>query len=132
MIQEIFLKRAANIRKEYLRIRFDISSYEKNVKDLLWALEQKSTDLNELKVKLDSNRINSAEQAKTELLNIMMEIEDETNKNEKYVDNLNKNIEKLKEDEVFLFRDIKQRYPEMNDADIKEEVQNYIKKLNLS
>jgi len=132
MIQEIFLKRAANIRKEYLRIRYDISSYEKNVKDLLWALEQKSTDLNELKVKLDSNRINSAEQAKTELLNIMMEIEDETNKNEKYVDNLNKNIEKLKEDEVFLFRDIKQRYPEMNDADIKEEVQNYIKKLNLS
>ena len=55
MIQEIFLKRAANIRKEYLRITRDINSYEKNVRDLLGALEQKSTDLDSLKNKLDSN-----------------------------------------------------------------------------
>jgi len=132
MIQEIFLKRAANIRKEYLRITRDINSYEKNVRDLLGALEQKSTDLESLKNKLDSNRINGAEEAKMELLNIIMEVEDETNKNEKYIDNLNKNIEKLKEDELLLFRDIKQRYPEMSDPDIKNEIQSYIKKLNLS
>jgi chromosome segregation ATPase len=132
MIQEIFLKRAANIRKEYLRITRDINSYEKNVRDLLGALEQKSTDLESLKNKLDSNRINSPEEAKMELLNIIMEVEDETNKNEKYIDNLNKNIEKLKEDELLLFRDIKQRYPEMSDPDIKNEIQSYIKKLNLS
>ena len=132
MIQEIFLKRAANIRKEYLRITRDINSYEKNVRDLLGALEQKSTDLESLKNKLYSNRINSPEEAKMELLNIIMEVEDETNKNEKYIDNLNKNIEKLKEDELLLFRDIKQRYPEMSDPDIKNEIQSYIKKLNLS
>jgi chromosome segregation ATPase len=132
MIQEIFLKRAANIRKEYLRITRDINSYEKNVRDLLGALEQKSTDLESLKNKLDSNRINSAEEAKMELLNIIMEVEDETNKNEKYIDNLNKNIEKLKEEELLLFRDLKQRYPEMSDPDIKNEIQSYIKKLNLS
>jgi len=132
MIQEIFLKRAVNIRKEYLRITRDITSYERNVRDLLDALEQKSEDLNNLKDKLDSNRINSPEQAKMELLNIIMEVEDETNKNEKYIDNLNKSIERLKEDEISLFREIKQRYPEMNDIDIKNEVQSYIKKLNLS
>ena len=132
MIQEIFLKRAANIRKEYLTITRDINSYEKNVRDLLGALEQKSTDLESLKNKLDSNRINSPEEAKMELLNIIMEVEDETNRNEKYINNLNKNIEKLKEDELLLFRDIKQRYPEMSDSDIKNEIQSYIKKLNLS
>ena len=132
MIQEIFLKRAANIRKEYLRITRDINSYEKNVRDLLGALEQKATDLDSLKNKLDSNRINNPEEAKMELLNIIMEVEDETNRNEKYINNLNKNIEKLKEDELLLFRDVKQRYPEMNDLDIKNEIQSYIKKLNLS
>jgi len=132
MIQEIFLKRAANIRKEYLTITRDINSYEKNVRDLLGALEQKSTDLESLKNKLDSNRINSPEEAKIELLNIIMEVEDETNRNEKYINNLNKNIEKLKEDELLLFRDIKQRSPEMSDSDIKNEIQSYIKKLNLS
>jgi hypothetical protein len=38
----------------------------------------------------------------------------------------------LKDDEVLLYRDIKQRYPEMNDSEIKNEVQEYIQKLNLS
>ena len=70
--------------------------------------------------------------AKSELLKIMMELEDEINNNDGYINRLNINIDKLKEDEISLFRDIKQRYPEMTDSEIKNEVQDYIKKLNLS
>ena len=62
----------------------------------------------------------------------MMELETEINSNETFINNLNKNIDKLKEDEVLLYKDIKQRYPEMNDSEIKNEVQEYIQKLNLS
>jgi chromosome segregation ATPase len=132
MIQEIFLKRAYNIRKEYLGIRNNIDDYEKNVKLLLKTLEDKSVDLQDLKDKIDTNKIHDPEMAKFELLKIMMELEDEINKNDGYINKLNTNIDKLKEDEVSLFRDIKQRYPEMSDQDIKKEVQDYIKKLNLS
>jgi len=132
MIQEIFLKRALNIRKEYLSIKYNISSYEKNIRDILTILEEKSVDLNELKTKLDENKINDPEMAKSQLLKIMMELESEINNSETFINNLNKNIDKLKEDETQLFRDIKQRYPEMNESEIKNEVQEYIKKLNLS
>lgn len=132
MIQEIFLKRALNIRKEYISIKYNISSYEKNIKDILMILEEKAVDLNELKTKLDENKINDPEMAKSQLLKIMMELESEINNSETFINNLNKNIDKLKEDETQLFRDIKQRYPEMNDSEIKNEVQEYIKKLNLS
>ena len=132
MIQEIFLKRAYNIRKHYLRIRHNIDEYEKNVKLLLKTLEGKSVDLQELKDKIDTNKIHDPEMAKSELLKIMMELEDEINKGDGYINRLNTNIDKLKEDEISLFRDIKQRYPEMTDQDIKNEVQDYIKKLNLS
>ena len=132
MIQEIFLKRAYNIRKEYLGIRNNIDDYEKNVKLLLKTLEDKSVDLQDLKDKIDTNKIHDPEMAKFELLKIMMELEDEINKNDGYINKLNTNIDKLQEDEVSLFRDIKQRYPEMSDQDIKKEVQDYIKKLNLS
>lgn len=132
MIQEIFLKRALNIRKEYISIKYNISSYEKNIRDILTILEEKAVDLNELKTKLDENKINDPEMAKSQLLKIMMELESEINNSETFINNLNKNIDKLKEDETQLFRDIKQRYPEMNDPEIKNEVQEYIKKLNLS
>ena len=75
MIQEIFLKRAVNIRKEYLSIKYDISSYEKNIRDILNALESKAVDLNDLKKKLDENKIHDPEMAKSQLLKIMMELE---------------------------------------------------------
>jgi chromosome segregation ATPase len=132
MIQEIFLKRAYNIRKEYLGIRSNIDDYEKNVKLLLRKLEEKSFSLQDLKDKIDSNKIHDPEMAKSELLKIMMELEDEINNNDGYINRLNTNIDRLKEDEISLFRDIKQRYPEMTDSEIKNEVQDYIKKLNLS
>ena len=132
MLQEIFLKRAYNIRKEYLGIRNNIDDYEKNVKSLLRKLEEKSFSLQDLKDKIDSNKIHDPEMAKSELLKIMMELEDEINNNDGYINRLNINIDKLKEDEISLFRDIKQRYPEMTDSEIKNEVQDYIKKLNLS
>ena len=132
MIQEIFLKRAYNIRKEYLGIRNNIDDYENNVKSLLRKLEEKSFSLQDLKDKIDSNKIHDPEMAKSELLKIMMELEDEINNNDGYINRLNINIDRLKEDEISLFRDIKQRYPEMTDSEIKNEVQDYIKKLNLS
>jgi chromosome segregation ATPase len=132
MIQEIFLKRAYNIRKEYLGIRNNIDDYERNVKLLLRKLEEKSFSLQDLKDKIDSNKIHDPEMAKSELLKIMMELEDEINNNDGYINRLNTNIDRLKEDEISLFRDIKQRYPEMTDSEIKNEVQDYIKKLNLS
>ena len=113
MIQEIFLKRAYNIRKEYLGIRNNIDDYEKNVKSLLRKLEEKSFSLQDLKDKIDSNKIHDPEMAKSELLKIMMELEDEINNNDGYINRLNINIDRLKEDEISLFRDIKQRYPEI-------------------
>jgi chromosome segregation ATPase len=132
MIQEIFLKRAYNIRKEYLGIRNNIDDYERNVKLLLRKLEEKSFSLQDLKDKIDSNKIHDPEMAKSELLKIMMELEDEINNNDGYINRLNTNIDRLKEDEISLFRDIKQRYPEMTQSEIKNEFQDYIKKLNLS
>jgi uncharacterized protein YdiU (UPF0061 family) len=132
MIQEIFLKRAFNIRKEYILIKYNISLYEKNIRDILTILEEKAVDLNDLKINLDQNKINDPEMAKSKLLKIIMELESEINNSETFVNNLNKNIDKLKEDENQLFRDIKQRYPEMVDSEIKNEVQEYIQKLNLS
>ncbi len=54
------------------------------------------------------------------------------NKTSKSIDSAEEIIEKLKKQEIELFKDIKQRYPEMSDGQIRNEIQSYIDKLKLS
>jgi len=132
MIQEIFLKKAVQIRKDYLRLRSGINFYENSIKDLLKMIENKSQELNDFKEDLDKSRITDADDAKNKLLKIIMDIENEYNNSNFQINKIDKDIEKLKQEELELFRQIKQRYPEMLDKDIKQEVQNYLEKMNLS
>lgn len=131
MIQEIFLKKAVQIRKDYLRLRSGINFYENSIKDLLKMIENKSQELNDFKEDLDKSKITDAEEAKSKLLKIIMDIENEYNSSNFQINKIDKDIEKLKQEELELFRQIRQRYPEMSDKDIKQEVQNYLEKMNL-
>jgi uncharacterized coiled-coil DUF342 family protein len=132
MIQEIYLKRAANIRKEYLSTQNKTVDYEKSLKELVSLIDNTSKDLDDLLEKLNSNYVNDPEEAKQSLLKIFIDLEDEYNKTSKSIDNAEETIEKLKKQEIELFRDIKQRYPEMSDGQIRNEIQSYIDKLKLS
>ena len=132
MIQEIYLKRAASIRKEYLSTQKKTIDYEKSLKQLVGLIDNTSKDLDDFLGKLNSNYVNDPEEAKQGLLKIFMDLESEYNKTSKSIDNAEEVIEKLKKQELELFRDIKQRYPEMNEAQIRNEIQSYIDKLKLS
>jgi chromosome segregation ATPase len=132
MIQEIFLKKAVQIRKEYLKLKYDIGFYENSIKDLLKMIESKSKELGDFKEDLDKSKITDADVAKSRLLKIIMDIESEYNNSNFQINKIDKDIDNLRKEEVELFKQIKQRYPEMNDKDIKQEVQNYIEKMNLS
>jgi len=132
MINDLFLKKAVEIRKEYLKITKDIESYERSIRDLLKLIENSSSDLNDFMEKLNSNKIISSEDAKNDLLKIILNLENEYNNNEKQINLLNEGVENLKKSELNLFKEIKQRYSDISDSDIKKEVQEYIAKLNLS
>jgi predicted nucleic acid-binding Zn-ribbon protein len=132
MIQEIFLKRAVNIRKDYLNLTTDLSSYERMLRDIVSTIGEKHQDLIEIKNKIDDTKISSVDSAKSEFLKILIDLENDSNTLEKYIESINEKMDDLKKNELDLFRDIRQRYPEMSDSEIKSEVQEYIKKLNLS
>jgi predicted nucleic acid-binding Zn-ribbon protein len=132
MIQEIFLKRAVNIRKDYLNLTTDLSAYERMLRDIVSTIGEKHQDLIEIKNKIDDTKISSVDSAKSEFLKILIDLENESNTLEKYIESINEKMDDLKKNELDLFRDIRQRYPEMSDSEIKSEVQEYIKKLNLS
>ncbi len=95
-------------------------------------IDTTSKDLDDFLEKLNSNYLNEPEEAKQGLLKIFMNLEDEYNKTSKSIDSAEEIIEKLKKQEIELFKDIKQRYPEMTDGQIRNEIQDYINKLKLS
>ena len=128
MIQSLYLKRAASIRKEYLSIIRDIESYEKIAKELSDSISQRTKELESLLENLNGNRVSNADSAKQELHNIMIQTEDDMNKVDKSIDTLSLKIERLKNDEMVLYREIKQSYFNLTDDEIKSEIQEHLKK----
>jgi uncharacterized membrane protein len=132
MISEIYLKQALKIRKEYLKIVTDISKYENLAKDFILTLEERASEAQELYKKIDDKKITNPEIAKKELHELMIQTESDINKVDKSISNLNSQIEKLRIDEVNLYKEIKKVYFNLTDEEIKSETQSYIKKHNLS
>ena len=128
MINEFYLKRALNIRKEYFVIISNIEEYENIAKNILSVIEDKISNLNSLKDQIDMKKVSSVESAKDSLLKIILELEDESNKVESVVDKMNRRIDSLKEEESLLYSDLKKEYPNASDDSIKKELHHYIEK----
>jgi len=126
MIQELYLKKAYIIRKEYLSIVGNIEQYEVFAKKLLESIGEKSKDLLSLQKKIDEKKINNIEVAKDELMKIIINLEEEANGIESIVNNMNKRIDKLKQDETSLYRELKEKYPDVLDSVLKKEIHEYI------
>jgi chromosome segregation ATPase len=131
MVNEIFLVAAVNIRRTYIRITSNIDSYkgrvEETVKKLdvtLKKIEQIRTDLNK-KDAVDSKNVLG------EMMVFLAEIEEEGKSLERYVDPLNKEIERLALEEQELFRQICQKHPDLTEEKIVECVRQRLIKENL-
>ena len=59
MISEFYLKKALNIRKEYLSIVSNINLFENMAKDILKIIEGKLEELNTLQSKINEKKISN-------------------------------------------------------------------------
>lgn len=132
MIQELYLKKASNIRKEYLSITKDINSYEKVAKDLILSIQFRKGEMESLAKKINEGRFSNPQNAQMEFSKILFELEKDINEVNNKIDGLNGRIEKLKEEELKLYKDIKNQYPESKDDDLKKEIKEYFNKMNIS
>lgn len=130
-ISDLYLKRALKIRKEYLSIRNDIEKYERIAQELILSLDKSKEGFTKLLENLSSKKITNPELAKRELDNLILQTETDMNKVESSVNDLNKKIDKLREDENSLYKEISRSYTDLTQEEIKNEVQSYLKQ-NLS
>lgn len=132
MISELYLKKALNIRREYLTIQEDISSYEKVAKDLINSIELRKSEMENLSTKIGEGKFLNPESAQMEFSRILFEIEKDMNEINTRIDKLNGRIDKLREEELLLYKEIKNQYPEAKDDDLKKEIHNYFTKMDVN
>jgi phage shock protein A len=131
MISEKFLIKAANIRRDYLKLTNDIDSVEKKIKSIVSFIEGQQDRLDDIKNKVEKGDIKSKESFAEKALMVIMDLEKETASYEAGVDDVNKKIEKLREDEISLFNELKTKYSNIPDKELKSKINEYLKSQNL-
>lgn len=135
MIDEKFLVAAVNIKRKYISVTSDISKYHERARKTLEKLESTLKEIESIKVdmkekaknkKLDSNGVLN------NMVKIITDIEDEGKSLEKYIDPLNKEIEKLALEEQELYRMICDKHSNLTEEQIVESVRQRLEKENLS
>jgi len=136
MIDEKFLVAAVNIKRSYLKLTSNLDFYKRRAEQTLEKLqaaygevENLEGEIAELKKKKDTN---VDPNLTSKVLNILNEIEQEGNKIEKFVEPLNKEIEKLAMEEQELYRVIVEKHPNLSEEQIVESVGLRLKKEGLS
>ena len=136
MIEEKFLVAAVNIKRSYLKLTSNLDFYKRRAEQTLEKLqdaygqvENLENEIAELKKKKDQN---VDPNLTSKVLNILSEIEQEGNKIEKFVEPLNKEIEKLAMEEQELYRIIVESHPNLSEDQIVESVGLRLKKEGLS
>jgi|688.fasta_scaffold25334_3 hypothetical protein len=136
MIEEKFLVAAVNIKRSYLKLTSNLDFYKRRAEQTLEKLqdaynqvEDLEGEIAELKKKKDTN---VDPNLTSKVLDILAEIEREGNKIEKFVEPLNKEIEKLAMEEQELYRVIVESHPNLSEEQIVESVGLRLKKEGLS
>ena len=136
MIEEKFLVAAVNIKRSYFKLTSNLDFYKKRaeqtldrLKDAYGKVESLENEIKEIKNKKDTN-VDPNLTAK--VISILNEIEEEGNKIEKFVEPLNKEIEKLAVEEQELYRKIVETHSDLSEEQIVETVRLRLKKEGLS
>jgi hypothetical protein len=136
MIEEKFLVAAVNIKRSYVKLTSNLDFYKKRAEQTLERLQEAyvqvedlEEEISELKKKKDQN---VDPNLTSKVLEILAEIEREGNKIEKFVEPLNKEIEKLAMEEQQLYKIIVESHPNLSEEQIVESVGLRLKKEGLS
>lgn len=129
MIEERFLIAAINIRRVYMKLVSNLDSYKERAEDTLRMLDTAEKELNDIKNKKKSEE--SPDEMVKRIMKIFVDIENEGNKIEKFVEPLNKEIERLGIEERELYKRICDFHSTLSENQIVDIVQERLKKENL-
>ena len=129
-ISPIYIESAKNIRYEFLNLSKKLDTYQKELTDLFTYLNEISVELREMSEN-EVSKIRSKADASVvtdHIIKKMNEIEAEEQKLIRLISPINDRIDKLRNEEKYLFEQIKEKYPLMNEDEIRKEIQFNLEK----
>lgn len=125
MIDKSYIESAKSIRKEFLELNDKLSDYQIYIKELADNFLRIAKDIENWKDN-DIMKEKNVESAGNFMLGKLDEIEQETEKLNKKIDPINKKLERLREEEIKLYKIIKERYPTLTDDQIIRQIHENI------
>lgn len=124
MIDSQLIESAKNIRRNFLKLNRELDGYQKDVRELIEFLQSKIMYLEkDAKGKVKTIKDNDGiAQITKEIIGEIEEIELEEKKLHKKISKINEEMEKLSKDEEILYQTIKERYPQLTEKQIIEEI----------
>ena len=132
MIDESFIKAAIKIRREYLKLTNNLNFYKRKAEDVIENLEDIVTKIESIQQETENQSITNNDAVVFQLTKLLTDVESEGRAVESLIDPLNKEIEKLGLEEQELWRNIKNKYPNLSDEEIVEYVRKRLLQENLS
>ena len=130
MIDKFYIESEKNIRNEFLNLSKKLDNYQNELNSYVSYLETASSELESIKL----NEVKKIREA-SDIQNIsekitkkLAEIETEEQKILHLIKPINERIEKLREEENYLYKQIKDKYPILTDEEIIKEIQSYLEK----
>jgi predicted nucleic acid-binding Zn-ribbon protein len=127
MIDKHFIDSAVEIRKEWVRLLRSLDGHQLQVDKAQRAISEKKQEVEAFSKKDLSLK---DPQVKEFVEKVFNEIEYQANIIESKIKPLNDDIENLKKEELRLYRNIKQIYPDIPDESIKSQIWEHIKDIN--
>jgi predicted nucleic acid-binding Zn-ribbon protein len=123
MIDEVFVKSAIRIRREYLKATNSMDVYQERAKKVADNLDNVIKELELIQQKADKKESDMMSIV-GEIQKVLNNVEEEGKKLESIIDPLNKELEKLGQEEAELWRNIKNKHSNVPDEKIVEYVKN--------
>jgi hypothetical protein len=128
MIDERFLVAAVNIRKKYLSLSDDLNTYRNKAESILGDLENAKDSLSKIE---DGNYDKENVSGIQKIVDIITDLEESQDGLEKFLEPINKNIEKLLIEEKDLYDKICQKHSNYTEEQIVNFVKMRLEKENL-
>lgn len=128
MIAEIYIESAKNIRNKFLKLTKKLNKYEKEAAELVIILETKAEELKSFSEDKVSKIRDKTDIAKVgeEIIKKINEVEEKEQQLLRLIKPINDEMDILRRDEEILFSQIKERYPNLSQQDIIQEIHSHL------
>ncbi len=128
MIDKVYIDRAVSLRKEYLELNGNLKKYEHLVTNLKDKIEGTIGNLQSI---IDNIGESSVENIQKKSMEYLHNLEEETQKIQKFVDPINKKLETLQKEEQALYNQIKISNPGMDNKEILSCIQDELRRIQV-